>query len=101
MKTAKFWFYWNETKTLIKLQDGQELYLQKYIPWDEGFQRQTIYLMRRQGRLILVEETISRDCDGRYEDYRVFHALIGHCPEPKWQRVQEVYNDYTAQGANY
>lgn len=101
MKTAKFWFYWNDTKTLLKLRDGEHLTLRKFTPWEEGFHRQTITFIRKQALLILTEHSVSRDCDGRYDDYRVFQTLIGHCPEPDWQRVREVYSDYSAQAANY
>ncbi|WP_024547006.1 hypothetical protein [Picosynechococcus sp. NKBG15041c] len=101
MKTAKFWFYWNDTKTLLKLKDGEQIFLSRFNWWDEGFQRRIIMFTRQQGRLILSERILTRDCDGYYDDLKTFHALIGHCPEPQWRKLDEIYNDYTAQNANY
>lgn len=76
MGTIKFWFFWNDTFSKLKIKDGETITLYQYSRCCEGWSSYLV-TFKREGNTLYRETTNDgRDCDGRltqgWEDVAVY-----------------------------
>lgn len=120
MKRIRIWVYWRESIVRITLLDGEPLELYSGGPTDEGFHHEChrYEYNAADGVVISSISTSSRDCDGRFDDFREFYWCVGSemqpmrdvvngevvdLPEsgPVWERGAAWQRDFSAEAAGY
>ena len=111
-KNARFWDYVSDSWVKITLRPGQQLHHSHGGSTDEGYHRQSTSWEHGGDRVVEIDVSQSRDCDGRMDTYGQYACPLEELNSkpwepspsgllPNWKRVSSRQRDYSAEAAGY
>lgn len=109
---ARFWEYCGDSWVKITLRPGQQLHHSRGGLTEEGYHWATTTWEHAYDRVVQVDVTQARDCDGRFDTYAEYTCPLEELNSklwdpspsgaiPNWQRDNSHQRDYSAEAAGY